>query len=69
MKVSKIKQGRLSQYTDIHEGFIITRVNNQKIYSIDDLNKVLSNGSSGNGVLIEGKYPGDPQTYYYAFGL
>ena len=67
VKVGKIKEGKISQYTDMKEGFIITRIDRNKVNSVADVNKLLS--QKKGGVMIEGVYPDYPGTYYYAFGL
>ncbi len=66
-KVVKITDGKLSRYTDIREGFIITKVDNKSIKSVADLRSVLENKTGG--VMIEGTYPDAPGQYFYAFGL
>ena len=66
-KVVKITDGKLARYTDIREGFIITKVDNKLIKSVADLRAVLENKTGG--VMIEGTYPDAPGQYFYAFGL
>lgn len=68
VKVKKIKNGFLSKYTEMKSGFVITKVNNQPITSVEEFEEVL-NGYTGDGVLIEGRYPGDRSVKYYAFGM
>jgi serine protease Do len=67
VKVVKINDGKVKRYTDMKEGFIITRIDRNKITNMQDLNTVLS--QKKGGVMIEGVYPDYPGTYYYAFGL
>ena len=38
------------------------------IYSVNELEEVLG-GYTGDGVLVEGRYPGQGGTKYYAFGM
>ncbi len=66
-KVLKIVDGKLARYTDIREGFIITKVDNKQITSVADLKNILENKKGG--VMIEGTYPDVPGQYFYAFGL
>ncbi|MEZ5023677.1 MAG: trypsin-like peptidase domain-containing protein [Chitinophagales bacterium] len=68
VKVKKIKDGILEESTQMKAGFVITKVNNRPVYSISELEEVL-NGYTGDGVLVEGKYPGISGTKYYAFGM
>jgi serine protease Do len=68
VKVTHLYPGRLTEQTDIHEGFIITGVNNKKVSSVDDLISELKR--SGEGVLIQGVYPQSPdKKVFYGFSL
>ena len=66
-KVLKIEDGKLARYTDIREGFIITKVDNKLISSVSDLKAILE--TKKGGVMIEGTYADAPGQYFYAFGL
>ncbi len=67
VKVTKLHAGKLRRQTDIKEGFIITRINGQKVTSAEELNKKLHNIKGG--VMLEGVYEDIPGVYYYAFGM
>ncbi len=67
VKVAKLSEGKLSQNTNMREGFIITKIDNKQIDDIDELKSVLSNKKGG--VMIEGRYPDYQGQYFYAFGL
>ncbi|MBC7891584.1 MAG: Do family serine endopeptidase [Sphingobacteriaceae bacterium] len=65
-KVTQVGNGILSQQTEINEGFIITKVNNQPVRSAADFAKVVAGKRSG--IRLEGIYPDDPTTRYsYSF--
>lgn len=66
-KVLRLADGKLSRNTDIREGFIITRVDNKPINSVNDLKAALQNKKGG--VMIEGTYPDTGGQYFYAFGM
>lgn len=68
VKVTKLRSGKLSQYTDIREGFIITKLDNKPVNSVDDLKTILA-GKTNGGVMVEGVYADAPGKYFYAFGL
>ncbi|MCO5248973.1 MAG: Do family serine endopeptidase [Chitinophagales bacterium] len=68
LKIKKLKDGILKNNTDIKEGFIITGVNKRPVESVDDLEDILKN-SRGEGVMLQGKYPNENGTRYYAFGF
>lgn len=67
VKVVKLLPGKLRKFTDMRPGFIITKVDGQVITSIEDLERVIANKTGG--VMVEGRYEDDSETYYYAFGL
>ncbi|MEP7167735.1 MAG: Do family serine endopeptidase [Bacteroidota bacterium] len=65
VKISKLGPGKL-RMAGIKEGFIITKIDNQKITSTDELQAALQ--SKKGGVLIEGIYPNGLRAYY-GFGM
>jgi len=67
VKVDQLSAGLLRRFTDIEEGFIITRIDRQDVKSVADLKRVLENKEGG--LLIEGRYPDSPRKYYYGLGL
>ncbi len=69
VKVEKIYPGgRINKYTGMHQGFLITKLNNKTVTSVQDFIAQIESIKKG-GLLIEGRYPDDPATYYYALGL
>jgi len=68
IRVKKLQAGVLRSQTEIREGFIITKVNRNKVRTMEDLNKEIENTRDG-GVLVEGIYPDNKTTYFYGFGL
>lgn len=67
VKISKLSDGLLKRYTDIREGFIITKVDNRTIQNKDQLIRYLN--AKNGGVLIEGRYENKPGVYYYGLGI
>ncbi|WP_215242141.1 Do family serine endopeptidase [Dyadobacter helix] len=67
VQVSQIFAGKIRQGTDMEEGFVITRIDNKPVTSVAEAIKILSDKKGG--VMIEGVYPGKPETQYYAVGL
>ena len=67
VKIIDITDGKISFYTDIRKGFIVSKVNGKVINSTDEFIKQLIDKTGG--VLLEGLYPGLSRVYYYAFGL
>ena len=67
VRVSKLFAGKLRKHTQIREGFIITRLDGQKIKSKKELIERLE--SKKGGVMLEGIYEDIPGEYFYAFGM
>lgn len=60
--VKGLGQGILTEQTRIKEGFIITKVNNQKVTSVEELKQALQH--AGNSAIVSGVYPNNPQREY-----
>jgi len=67
VQVTKLYPGKLMKFTDMREGFIITKVDGKPVNNTKELTKALENKKGG--VLLEGIYEDLPGEYYYAFGL
>lgn len=65
--VEDIGSGIVNRNTQMRKGFVILRVNQEKVSSVQDFTDLLS--SSAGGVLVEGRYLDRPGIYYYGFGL
>ena len=67
VRITDLQPGKLSNTTDIQEGFIITKVDGKEVKSTEEFAAALENKEGG--VMLEGIYEGIPGVYYYAFGL
>lgn len=67
VKVTKLYAGKIRKYTDMREGFIITKVDGRRVTSVEELAQALE-GKDG-GVMLEGVYEDIPGVRYYAFGM
>ena len=67
IKVLRISKGIISFYTNMREGFIVTKVNGKRVNNEEDFIQELKN--SKGGTMLEGVYADLSGTYYYAFGL
>jgi len=67
LRVSQIHSGLIKRQTNMKEGFIITRIDNIKVGSIEDFKKYID--QKEDGIMLSGIYENYPGNYYYAFGL
>lgn len=66
--VKSLNNGKLSRYTDIREGFIITKVNDRPVRSVEEFNDLIKAKNSGELVILSGTYRQNPKSEYnYAF--
>lgn len=61
--VNNIHDGVISSQTNMHPGFIITKVGDTPVRSVDALKDALS--KQGSNFQIEGVYPDSKEVYYY----
>ena len=61
--VGKIHEGVLSNQTNMHPGFVITKVGGTPVHTVAELKDVLA--KQGSNFEIEGVYPGSEEVYYY----
>lgn len=66
--VTSLSDGILSRYTDIREGFIITKVNDRPVESVKEFRKMIESKRPGELVILSGTYKDNPRSEYnYAF--
>jgi serine protease Do len=69
VRVKQLANGKLAKYTDIREGFIITRVNDEAVKSVKDFNTLLKKKKEGDLVILSGTYENLPREFNYAFRM
>jgi serine protease Do len=67
VKVIRIYRGSRIERTNMDPGFIITKMDNQKVTSVEDLTELLEKAEGK--VMFEGVYENYPGEYYYAFPM
>lgn len=67
VRISKIQRGKIQQFTNVEQGFIITKVDNKNVTDKKELLKYLK--LKRGGVLIEGVYEDKPGVYYFGLGM
>jgi serine protease Do len=69
VKVSELQNGKVSRYTDMKEGFIITHIDNAAVKSAKEVNEILKKKKAGETVMFSGVYEDYPREYIYALRM
>lgn len=69
IRVKALGNGKLARYTEIREGFIITKVNDTIVKSVKEFNEELKNKKEGDLVILSGTYDDFPREFNYAFRM
>jgi Do/DeqQ family serine protease len=69
VRVKELGNGRLSKYTDIRKGFIITKINDVEVKSVKEVNSILEKKKEGEMVILSGTYEDFPREFNYAFRM
>ena len=69
IKVKSLENGKIARYTDMHEGFIITHVDDAPVKSAKDLSELLKKKKAGDLVTFSGIYEEYPREYIYAIRM
>ncbi|HEX7016057.1 MAG TPA: Do family serine endopeptidase [Cyclobacteriaceae bacterium] len=67
VRVTSKGTGKVARYTDIRDGFIITKVNDTPVNSPEELNKALEKIKEGEIVTLSGTYEDFPREFLYSF--
>jgi len=69
VRVTSKGTGKVARYTDIRDGFIITKVNDTPVNSPEELNKELEKIKEGEIVTLSGTYEDFPREFLYSFRM
>jgi len=69
VQVKDLGNGKLAKYTDIREGFIITKVNEAPVKSVKDFTELIKKKKQGDMVILSGTYEDFPREFNYAFRM
>lgn len=65
--VKSVGTGKVSKYTDMRDGFIVTKVNEVAVKSVKEFNELMKKKKSGDLVILSGTYEDFPREFNYAF--
>lgn len=69
VRVTSLENGRIAHYTDMRDGFIITRVNDKEVKSVEEVNAIIKSKKPGDMITFSGVYEDFPREYIYAIRL
>lgn len=69
IRVKSLTNGKLSRNTEIREGFIITKINDEPVKSVKQFNEIISKKKPGELVILSGVYEDFPREFNYAFRM
>ena len=69
VRVSKLDNGKLSRYTEMREGFIITHIDDKEVKSAKEVTEILKKKNEGDLVTFSGVYEDFPREYIYAIRM
>ena len=68
VRVKSFGSGK-ARYTGMRDGFIITKVNEEPVKSVKELNAILKKKKAGELVILSGVYENSAREYNYAFRM
>lgn len=69
VKVTSLGNGKIARLTDMREGFIITKLNDEPVKSVKDFNDKMKQIKEGDLVILSGIYEDFPREFNYAFRM
>jgi serine protease Do len=69
VRVKELENGKVSRYTDMREGFIITHIDNVAVKTAKEVNEILKKKKAGETVMFSGVYEDYPREYIYALRM
>lgn len=69
VRITDVGNGKIGRYTEIRDGFIVTRVNETPVSSTKELNAALEKIKSGEIVTLSGTYEDFPREFLYSFRM
>jgi len=65
----KLGNGRLARYTEMRDGFIVTKVNDVPVKSVKEFTELLKKKKQGDLIIFSGTYEDFPREFNYAFRM
>lgn len=69
VRVKTLGNGRVARFTEMREGFIITKVDDTPVKSVKEVNDIIKKKKSGELLTLSGTYEDFPREFNYALRL
>ncbi len=69
VRVRDLGNGKPAKYTEMREGFIITKVNDEPVRNVKDFSELLKKKKQGDLIILSGTYENFPREFNYAFRM
>ncbi len=69
VRIKALGNGKISKYTDMREGFIVSKVNDQPVKSVKEFNDIVKKKKPGDLVIFSGTYEDLPREFNYALRM
>jgi serine protease Do len=69
VRVKSLGNGKVAKYTEMREGFIITKINDLPVKSVKEVNEFLKKKKTGELITLSGTYEDFPREFNYAFRM
>ncbi len=67
VQVKDLGNGKVARYTEMREGFIITKINDVPVNSVEEFNELINKKKQGDLIILSGTYEDFPREFNYAF--
>jgi Do/DeqQ family serine protease len=69
VRVKSLINGKIKRFTDMHEGFIITHIDDVPVRSVKEVNDILKKKKTGDLITFAGVYEDYPREYIFALRM
>ena len=69
VRVKTLGSGRIARFTEMREGFIITKIDDIPVKSVKEVNEIIKKKKSGELITLSGTYEDFPREFNYALRL
>jgi serine protease Do len=67
VRVKELGNGKIAKYTEMRDGFIITKINDEPVNSVKEFNALIQKKKRGDLIILSGTYEDFPREFNYAF--